>query len=101
VHLPKKVNVTLVLGFKGPTRRPNLHITHRSGFKVGRLPRIGFVPDSDDQAFGFLDPSLVIRGCHLIPAFVQGKTTELLKANVTAARPVGEIDDWTAFYVNM
>jgi hypothetical protein len=44
---------------------------HRSGFKVGRLPRIRFVPDSDDQAFGFLDPSLVIRGCHLIPAFAQ------------------------------
>jgi hypothetical protein len=74
---------------------------HRSGFKVGRLPRIGFVPDSDNQAFGFLDPSLVIRGCHLIPAFAQGKTTELLRANVTAARPVGEVDDWTAFYVNM
>jgi hypothetical protein len=74
---------------------------HRSGLKVGRLPKIGFVPESDDQAFGFLDPSLVIRGCHLIPAFAYGRTAELLRAGATLARPVGEVDDWTAFYVNL
>jgi hypothetical protein len=75
--------------------------SYRSGLKVGRLPKIGFVPENDDQAFGFLDPALVIRGCHLIPAFADGRTVELLRTGVTAARPIDEVDDWAAFYVNM
>jgi hypothetical protein len=74
---------------------------HRHGFKVARLPKIGFIEETDDQAFGFLDPSLVIRGCHIIPAFADGRTQALLKTPHTAARPPGESDDWVAFYVNM
>lgn len=74
---------------------------HRYGFKVARLPKVGFVPDTDPLAFGFLDPSLVIRGCHLIPAFADGRTPNLLNSINTAARPPGELDDWVAFYVNM
>jgi hypothetical protein len=76
-------------------------IGHRYGFKVARLPKIGFVDEADDLAFGFLDPSLVLRGCHLIPAFVNGRTSTLLKTLHSAARPPGEVDDWAAFYVNM
>lgn len=74
---------------------------HRYGLKVARLPKVGFVPDTDPLAFGFLDPSLVLRGCHLIPAFNEGRTTELLTAPLTAGRSPGEVDDWTSFYVNM
>lgn len=74
---------------------------HRYGFKAARLPKIGFVPQSDQRAFGFLDPSLIVRGSHLIPAFAGGRTTELLANQYTAARPPGETDDWVAFYVNM
>jgi hypothetical protein len=70
------------------------------GFKEGRLPKVGFIPDSP-AAFGFLDPSLVLRACHLIPAFADGRTDDLLRHGPTAARPFGEVDDWTAFYVNM
>ena len=41
---------------------------HKWGFKEGRLPKVGFVPDRPDHIpFGFLDPSLVLRVCHLIP----------------------------------
>ncbi|KAF9219914.1 hypothetical protein BS17DRAFT_769641 [Gyrodon lividus] len=39
------------------------------GFKEAHLPKVGFIPDSDENTFGFLDPSLVIHACHLIPAF--------------------------------
>src|SRR5712664_2724448 len=74
---------------------------HRYGHKVARLPKIGFVPESDPLAFGFLDPSLVLRGCHLIPAFNDGRTSDLLTAALTAARPPDEFEDWVAFYVNM
>ena len=75
---------------------------HRWGFKAARLPKIGFVPDSDISAFGFLDPSLVLRGCHLIPSFVDGCTSSLLKtAQRTAGRRPEDSDDWTNYYVNM
>ena len=78
-----------------------IEIGHRYGFKVARLPKVGFVEENDPSAFGFLNPSLVLRGCHLIPSFVNGRTSDLLKTIHTAARPPGEFDDWAAFYVNM
>lgn len=77
---------------------------YRSGFKAARLPKIGFVPDTDEYAFGFLDPSLVLRGCHIVPAFAAGRTASLLTlepGQVTAAHPPGEKDDWENFYVIM
>lgn len=74
---------------------------HKHGLKVARLPKVGFVPDTDPCAFGFLDPSLVVRGAHLIPAFCEGKTSSLLTVPRTLGRPQGETEDWTRFYVNM
>ncbi|KIM71547.1 hypothetical protein PILCRDRAFT_16970 [Piloderma croceum F 1598] len=74
---------------------------HHSGVTAARLPKIGFVEDNDELAFGFLDPSLIIRGCHLVPAFSDGKTTNLLRTTHTIVRPLGEIDDWVNFYVNI
>ncbi|KAG1808227.1 uncharacterized protein BJ212DRAFT_1485167 [Suillus subaureus] len=37
--------------------------------REGHLPKVGFIPDSP-SAFGFLDPSVVLRACHLIPALL-------------------------------
>ncbi|KIM55818.1 hypothetical protein SCLCIDRAFT_30082 [Scleroderma citrinum Foug A] len=51
--------------------------------------------------FGFLDLSLVICGCHLIPAFSEGRTDTLLRREESFARQPGETDDWCAFYVNI
>jgi len=70
---------------------------YRYGPKVARLPKIGFLDETDESVFGFLDPSLVIRACHLVPAFADGRTTELLTTKVSLGRPVGETDDWSAF----
>ncbi|KAG2113257.1 hypothetical protein BD769DRAFT_1673787 [Suillus cothurnatus] len=70
------------------------------GLKEGWLPKVGFIPDSP-ATFGFLDPSLALRACHLIPAFADGCTDDLLHHGPTVARPFGEVDDWTAFYVNI
>ena len=74
---------------------------YRWGFKEARLPKVGFVPDTDDDAFGFLDPSLVMRGCHLIPAFSEGRTDTLLRRGESCVRKPGESDDWRTLYVNM
>ncbi|KAG2058593.1 hypothetical protein BDR06DRAFT_980408 [Suillus hirtellus] len=70
------------------------------GFQEGCLPKIGFIPNSP-AAFGFLDPSLVIRACHLIPAFADHHTNDLLRQSPSAARLPGEVDDWALFYVNI
>ncbi|KAF9474973.1 hypothetical protein BDN70DRAFT_814828 [Pholiota conissans] len=72
------------------------------GRKEAKLPKLGFVPETDDYAFGFLDPGLVLRGCHLIPAFNDGRTSDLLLTqSPTEARAVGEIDDWVNYYVGI
>ena len=69
------------------------------GFAGGTA--VGFIPDNDNLAFGFLDPSLVIRGCHLIPCFSNGRTAALLRQGASVARRPSEDDDWCSFYVNM
>jgi hypothetical protein len=75
---------------------------YHSGSRYARLPMVGFVEDSDELAFGFLDPSLVIRSCHLIPRFMSGRTSNLMSyRGPTAARASDCTDDWTNFYVNM
>ena len=71
------------------------------GFHKAWLPKVGFVPESDDNAFGFLDPSLVIHGCHLIPCFLDSRMTALLKQGHSVARDPTEEDDQHSFYVNM
>ncbi|KAH7902872.1 hypothetical protein BJ138DRAFT_1200325, partial [Hygrophoropsis aurantiaca] len=63
---------------------------YRWGFKEARLPKVGFVSEKDDHAFGFLDPSLVIRGCHLIPAFADARTDSLLRPGPSIGRLHGE-----------
>ena len=73
----------------------------RFGFKQARLPKVGFLPHTDSLVFGFLDPSLVLRGCHLIPAFADGKTSDLLPVMRSATRSPDEHKDWAAFYVMM
>ena len=73
----------------------------RFGFKQARLPKVSFLPHTDSLVFGFLDPSLVLRGYHLIPAFTDGKTSDLLPVMRSVARSPDEHEDWAAFYVMM
>jgi len=61
-----------------------------------RLDKVGYISEEDPEAFGFLDPSEVLRACHLIPAFVEGKTTSLLGPSI--ARD-GKDGDWANYYV--
>lgn len=70
------------------------------GDAVRRLERIGFVEESDPGAFGFLDPDLIVRGAHLIPAFAHGRTRKLLGISKLARLQDGRDDDWEYFYVN-
>jgi hypothetical protein len=60
--------------------------------------RVSYVPWSGTWggAFDFVDPSHIIRACHLIPAFNLGRTCELLDPSIARDRE----GDWCAFYAN-
>lgn len=75
--------------------------TYRSGIDTRRLPRIGFVPNDDDLAFGFLSPDVVLRAAHLIPGFAHEKTQDLLPHESMARQPKEDNLDWRYYYVNM
>ncbi|KAI9057376.1 hypothetical protein FKP32DRAFT_1745228 [Trametes sanguinea] len=87
-----------------PRRYSFLHVrwfehdtTYTSGALARRLDRIRFVPHASGDAFGFIDPSHVIRACHLIPAFHHGRTKDYVPASAIARDPDG---DWRYYYVN-
>lgn len=75
--------------------------SHKWSMKCTCLPKIAFVEASDPDSFGFLDPSQVIRGVHLIPAFAAGRGISSLPLGKSLGRPDGELDDWEAYYVGM
>jgi hypothetical protein len=72
-----------------------------SGMQHAHLPKVAFVEESDHDAFGFLDPSQVIRGTHLIPSFTSGRGVSALRYGKSLARPKEEQDDWEEYYVGM
>lgn len=74
-----------------------------SGSRGARLPKVGFVESTDEFAFSFVDPANVVRGCHLIPAFHEGRTVDLLPVPHSVSRCLkpDDNDDWVNFYVNM
>lgn len=77
---------------------------HVGGWKARRLHRIHFVSAMSPSAFGFLDPSEVIRACHLIPAFAYDTTPLYLGPSIARVRTKDRRlrdRDWRFLYVNM
>ncbi|KAG1803420.1 uncharacterized protein BJ212DRAFT_1304570 [Suillus subaureus] len=61
------------------------------------LDRVDFPPLEDEHSFDFLDPTDVLRGCHIIPRFASGKRhVDGLGASASA----GDKDDWCEYLVN-
>ena len=60
------------------------------------LERIAFPPMADEEAFGFLDPSSVVRACHLSPSFAQGPRYSDGQGLSTCAR---DSDDYCQYFV--
>ncbi|KAK7444353.1 hypothetical protein VKT23_015366 [Stygiomarasmius scandens] len=83
--------------------------TYNSGWQAKRLHGLQFVPGSSPDAFGFIDPALIIRAVHILPAFAYGKTSEYLPADSVArvyqSFENGEYnveeEDWRYYYVNV
>lgn len=71
--------------------------TVRTGWDVRKLDQVEFVPMTEDDAFGFMDPSDVLRGCHIIPVFVKGRRHA---DGMGLSYCAGDSSDWVAYYIN-
>jgi hypothetical protein len=67
-----------------------------------RLPRVQFVDHrvNPSGAFGFLNPAVILRSVHIIPAFARG-LAELLDGPSIARSGVEDLNDWVSHYVGM
>jgi hypothetical protein len=72
------------------------HVTDGS-WTTSTLDRVCFPPMASQNSFGFLNPSDVIRSCHIIPAFVTGKRYMDGRGLSLCAR---DSEDWRYYYVN-
>ncbi|KAF9234634.1 hypothetical protein BU15DRAFT_16883, partial [Melanogaster broomeanus] len=68
-----------------------------SGWCHQALDALQFAPMMGEDAFGFIDPADVLRGCHLIPAFDKGK---LHPDGVAMSHYARDANDWKLYYVN-
>ncbi|KAF9558890.1 hypothetical protein CPC08DRAFT_763641 [Agrocybe pediades] len=68
------------------------------GFNHLRMPLVSFLPETDPNAWGFVDPSMVVRAAHLIPRFMSGSTNILLRHSYLSRGQ--DIVDYKAFFVN-
>jgi hypothetical protein len=75
----------------------HLEPTNSTGWSAHKLDRIRFPPIAEDDSFGFIDPSDVLRSCHIIPAFACKKVHEDNKGLSRCAR---DLLDWVSYYVN-
>jgi hypothetical protein len=69
----------------------------RPGQAVRKLDRVQFMPVVDNDAFGFVNPSDVVRGCHIIPAFASGK---LHVDGKGLSHCTQDSSDWVTYYIN-
>ena len=74
----------------------------KSGHNACRMEKVGYVPiggsdESSGPAFGFVNPESVIRASHLIPAFAEGKTYDLLPSSRFLDTEEG---DYVNFFIN-
>ena len=69
-----------------------------TGWQHRRLDRLRFAPINDDDAFGIIDPSIVLRGCHIIPRFALGP--KYLGPLQGLSHLANDSTDWKEYYVN-
>lgn len=70
---------------------------NNSGWGPRKLDRLKFRRMACPDAFGFVDPSDVLRGCHIAPRFREGKLH--LDGYGLSAR-ARDLSDWREYYAN-
>ncbi|KJA21682.1 hypothetical protein HYPSUDRAFT_111821, partial [Hypholoma sublateritium FD-334 SS-4] len=69
----------------------------KCGWTSLRLDCLSFSPMADKTSFSFIDPSLILRGCHLIPAYTFGKAHS---DRICMSKISQDAEDWKYYYVN-
>ena len=67
------------------------------GWEHTALDSLRFIPMSQDDTYGFVDPASVLRGCHLIPAFASGR---MHPDGTSVSQNARDGTDWKHYYVN-
>ncbi|KAF7985138.1 hypothetical protein HWV62_7692 [Athelia sp. TMB] len=70
---------------------------NHSAWDARKLDRLQFPPLAHDSSFGFVNPDDVLRGCHVIPAFSQGKRHIEGKGMSLRAK---DASDWKEYFLN-
>jgi hypothetical protein len=72
------------------------YYTHlRNSTDSESLPMLSFPSVTVNESFGFVDPSLVLRCCHVIPAFYKGRRTSRVASGFARSEK-----DWNAYFLN-
>ena len=66
-----------------------------SGWDSSTLDMLRFPPLHQDNSFGFVGPEVVLRGCHILPAFHKG----IRESNVNVSRSAKDNKDYLLYYV--
>jgi hypothetical protein len=61
-----------------------------------QLKQLCFPPMATEDALGFVDPADIVRGCHIIPRFSQGRRHA---DGIGISRCVQDNDDWNSYYI--
>ncbi|KAJ3765313.1 hypothetical protein FB446DRAFT_655470, partial [Lentinula raphanica] len=69
------------------------------GIHAKRMPSLGFIDAQDPEAFGFVDPSDVLRACHI--GFAHEKTTQFLPGSSWARQESDKNEDYSADTVKL
>jgi hypothetical protein len=67
-----------------------------SGWNKSKLDSVRFPPLNGEDAFGFVDPKDVLRGCHIMPNFAAGKRHA---DEVGTSRCAKDSKDYRCYYV--
>lgn len=67
-----------------------------SGWSTSTLDSVRFPPLHEDDSFGFVDQDDVLRGCHILPAFIKGKRQE---TKVDVSPCAKDSKDYQLYYV--
>ncbi|KAI6096855.1 hypothetical protein F5141DRAFT_975522, partial [Pisolithus sp. B1] len=92
-HEIKQMNMLFVRWFGHCMNSP-------SGFTAHCLHCISFIEAGDPDAFGFVDPNVMLWSVHLIPSFTHSHTDQYL-GPLFICPIMDDNEDWRYFHVNI
>jgi hypothetical protein len=72
-----------------------LETRNTTGWKAHQLNQLSFPPMANEDAFGFVDPSDVLRSSHIIPRFAKGRR---YSDGVGLSKCAKDSGDWKFYY---